>query len=269
MTENTSNQPHQQVDASGPNRVATGPAKFHLIANAKYHDSDYARLQLLTLLAEDPDIRTTVGQTFGDTDLLAAADVLVTYTCDLRPTDDEAQALHDFVAGGGKWIALHATNALLDFTPNGVKCAPGHDLFMQTIGSRFISHPRIEPYTVTVSDPSHPLVSGIEAFEANDELYLCEYLGEIEPLLETRFSGTFKGGYVDNEWPDDDPRLVAYLHPVEHGCVYYLTLGHCCGIHDMRPMQEVAEVVRGSWENPIFLELLRRAINWSLPTAAA
>ena len=35
--------------------------------------------------------------------------------------------------------------------------------------------------------------------------------GDVHPLLETRFTGTFKGGYIDNEWPDDDPRLVAYL----------------------------------------------------------
>ena len=239
------------------------PIRAHLVANAKYHDTDYARLQLLTLLAEFPDIRTTVSQTFADTDTIADSDFLITYTCDLRPSPDEESALRDFVASGGRWLALHATNALLDFTPKGVKCAPAYDTFMETLGSRFIAHPKIEPYTVENSDPDHPLVGGIEPFEANDELYLCHYSGEIHPLLQTHFTGTFKSGYVDNDWPDDEPRLVAYLHPVGEGEVYYLTLGHCCGAYDMRPVQDIAPVVRGSWENPTYIELLRRAINWA------
>ena len=134
---------------------------------------------------------------------------------------------------------------------------------METLGSRFISHPAIEPYMVTVSNPDHPMVRGIEPFEATDEIYLCEYYGKVEPLLETRYTGTFEAGYVENEWPDDDPRLVAYTHRVGDGEVLYITLGHCCGKYDMQPIVEEAPVVRGSWDNPIFYELLRRAIRWA------
>lgn len=238
------------------------PVRAHLIANARYHDTDFARLQLLTLFGERPDIRATVASTFADVESLHVADFLVTYTCDLRPTPEEQVALTSFVTNGGRWVALHATNALLDFTADGVKCAPGYDDFMTTLGSRFIAHPKIEPYEVTVADPDHPLVAGIEPFIATDELYLCEYYGEIHPLLETRFTGTFRSGYVDNEWPHDEPRLVAYTRQLGEGDVYYLTLGHCCGAHDMRPLQDVAEVIRGSWEEPTFIELVRRAISW-------
>ena len=56
---------------------------------------------------------------------------------------------------------------------------------------------------------------------------------------------------------------MAYTHPVGDGEVLYLTLGHCCGKYDMRPIQEVAEVVRGSWDSPVFRELLRRALLWA------
>ena len=134
---------------------------------------------------------------------------------------------------------------------------------METLGSRFVAHPLIEPYEVTVSDANHPLVAGIEPFEATDELYLCEYHGDLHPLLETRYVGTFRSGYVDNEWLDDVPRLVAYTRALGDGEVLYLTLGHCCGVHDMQPIQEVADVVRGSWEHPVFMELLRRALRWA------
>jgi len=204
-----------------------------------------------------------VSSSFADTDALKAADFLITYTCDLRPTPEQEASLRDFVSGGGRWIALHGTNALLDFGPKGVRRADGYDMFMATLGSRFIAHPLAEPYEVTVSATDHELVAGMEPFETTDELYLCEYYGDIQPLLETRYVGTFSSGYVDNEWLEDEPRLVAYLHTVGDGQVFYCTLGHCCGVHDMRPITDTAEVVRGSWENPVFVDLLRRAIAWA------
>lgn len=239
------------------------PVRAHLIANARYHDTDFARLELLKLLGELPDVRATVASSFGDAAALAEADFLITYTCDLRPSPEQEAELHDFVSSGGRWLALHGTNALLDFGPKGVKRAEGYDTFMNTLGSRFIAHPLTEPYQVTVSDTAHELVAGMQPFETTDELYLCEYYGDIHPLLETRYTGTFRSGYVDNEWLDDDPRLVAYLHPVGAGEVFYCTLGHCCGVHDMRPITDTADVVRGSWENPVFVDLLRRAITWA------
>ena len=240
----------------------TEPTRVYLVANAKYHDTDFARLEILKLLGEHSDIRTRVSDTFSDTGAICESDFLITYTCDLRPSEEQELALRDFVSSGKRWIALHGTNAILGFKPEGMYCPRIHDTFMETLGSRFISHPPSQTYHVTLSDPDHPMVKGLEPFDTEDELYLCEYYGEIKPLLETRFTGTFQSGYVENEWPKDEPRLVAYTHPVDAGEVLYITLGHCCGAYDMRPIQDIAEVVRGSWENPTYLELLRRAIRW-------
>jgi len=242
------------------------PIHAYLVANARFHDTDYARLRLLELLGEDEGVRTRVADSFADTDAIAEADFLVTYTCDLRPSEAQELALRHFVTSGKRWIALHGTNALLDFTPEGLRAPRTHQTFMQTLGSRFIAHPPIQPYQVTVADPGHPLVAGIEPFEASDEIYLCEYYGDVKPLLETRYTGTFASGYAENEWPDDEPRLVAYTHPVGDGEVLYITLGHCCGKYDMQPIQEVAEVVRGSWDSPVYLELLRRSLRWAKQT---
>ncbi len=239
-----------------------GPIRAHLVANARFHDTDFARLEILKLLAEEPEIQTQVTDHFPGAGVLDETRFLITYTCDLRPSPEEEATLQEFVAAGHRWIALHGTNAFLDFDAKGLVAPRTHDAFMETLGSRFISHPPTHPYRVTVSDPEHPLVRGIEPFEVEDELYLCEYYGEIRPLLETRYTGTFHAGYVENEWPEDEPRLVAYTHPVGEGEVLYITLGHCCGKYDMRPIQDEAEVVRGSWENATYLELLRRAIHW-------
>ncbi len=37
----------------------------HFIAAGKYHDNDYQRLEILKLLAEHPEIRTTVAADYS------------------------------------------------------------------------------------------------------------------------------------------------------------------------------------------------------------
>ena len=66
---------------------------FYLVAAGDYHDIDFARLELLKLFAEDEKIRVQVAADYHDTAAISAADVLVTYTCNLLPTEEEQQAL--------------------------------------------------------------------------------------------------------------------------------------------------------------------------------
>ena len=55
-----------------------------------------------------------------------------------------------------------------------------------------------------------------------------------------------------------------YLHRYGQGEVLYLTLGHCRGKYDMRPlMDEYPVVERCSWELPVFYDLLRRGLRWA------
>lgn len=240
----------------------SAPTEVYLVAGGKYHDIDYARVELLKLLGEDPDIRTRVAEDYRDVDAIRAADFLITYTCDVRPSDAEQAALSDYVRSGKRWFALHGTNAVLDMLAE-VEAPRTFPNLMETLGSQFIAHPPIAPYTVTVAKPDHPLVAGVESFEATDELYLCEYHGSVEPLLETRYVGEAPG-FAEANWNHDEPRLVMYTHPHGDGEVLYLTLGHCRGRYDMRPvMDEYPVVERCSWELPVFHDLLRRGIRWA------
>ncbi len=126
----------------------------------------------------------------------------------------------------------------------------------------FVAHPPIVPYRVTVADPAHPLVAGIEPFEATDELYLSEYYGERTVLLETEFGGEATG-FVEAVWPKAK-HPVFYLHPVGKGSVLYLTLGHCRGHYDLVPVASYYPVIeRGSWNQPAYYELLRRSLRWA------
>jgi len=152
------------------------PRNALLICGGRYHDFDFARLELLSLLGESPENRTRVFEDFSDIAALTEADFLVSYTCDVRPTPGQQQALADFVANGGRWLALHGTNSILHFNNQGiVECPDSSPLFVEVLGSQFLAHPPIAPYVVENARPEHPLVQGVEAFEVTDELYLCRF----------------------------------------------------------------------------------------------
>lgn len=240
------------------------PLDAYLVCGGRYHDMDYARLELLKHLAEHERVRTQVAPDYRDTDGIAASDFLVSYTCDLRPSEDEQRALADFVRGGGRWLALHGTNSVLYFDGKPPFRTPrSYPVLMETLGSQFLAHPPIAPYTVSPCS-ADPLVADVEPFEVQDELYLCEYHGPLEPLLETRFCGRAPG-FAEEQWPDDEPRWVMYRKTLGQGAVLYLTLGHCRGHYDMRPlMDHYPAVERGAWELPVFHELIRRSLLWAM-----
>jgi len=244
----------------------SAPANAYLVCGGRWHDFDFARVELLKLLGEHEAVRTRVAEDYRDLDALAASDFLITYTCDLEGVSEEQElALQEYVRSGRRWLALHGTNSVMEFLEDGRVAAPRtHGTLMRTLGSQFIAHPPIAPYTVDNANPAHPLVSGIESFEVEDELYLCEYHGKLEPLLVAQFSGQATG-FVDGDWSDDADRLVMYLHPEGRGEVLYLTLGHCRGRYDMRPLIDVyPRIERGAWESPAYVALLRRSLRWCL-----
>ena len=238
----------------------------YLVAGGKYHDIDFARVELLKLLAEHENVRVTVAPDYRDVEGIAASRFLVTYTCDVRPSESEQEALAAYVEGGGRWLALHGTNAALDFTAKGVAAPRVIGKLAHTLGSQFLAHPPIQPYKVELVAPDHPLVTGIEPFETDDELYLCEYPDReaLTPLLDTHYAGE-AAGFVEVDWSDADRHLVMYIRPLGRGAVLYNTLGHCRGHYDMRPaMDYYPQIERCSWEKPAFYELLRRGLRWCL-----
>ncbi len=238
-----------------------------LVTGGKYHDFDFARRELLGLLAEHDEFRVRVQPDYEDAEAIAAAAILVTYTCDVRPSEQAQQIIRDWVEGGGRWVALHGTNSALgDASVRPVATPRPFRLWADTLGSQFIAHPAIEPYAVEITDPSHWLVAGIDPFHATDELYLNEYPDRdaLVPLLHTIYQGT-AGGFEESDWTTCDPQhLVMYLRPLGEGGVLYNTLGHCRGHYDMVPVKEYwPSIDRCSWELPVFYELLRRSLRWA------
>ncbi|GAB4152982.1 MAG: hypothetical protein Tsb0016_25460 [Sphingomonadales bacterium] len=234
-----------------------------LIAGGKYHDIDFARLELLKLLAEDDRIRTRVFEDYENIPALEAADFIISYTCDVVPSVAAQEALRAALAKGVRWYALHGTNSILRLMDNGLYGGPRWaPLFMETLGTQFQAHPPIAPYRVEVVQPDHELVKGIAPFETTDELYLMDIHGPLDVLLETEFEGA-ADGFEMNRW-DKAKHPVFYIKPLGKGAVLYNTLGHCRGHYDMQPHLDYwPDVDRCSWELPVYYELLRRGIGWA------
>jgi len=234
-----------------------------LVAGGKYHDIDFARLELLKLLAEDPAIRVRVFEDYENLAAIEAADMIVSYTCDIVPSLPAQEGLKRWLERGGRWYALHGTSSILRLLDSGLWDAPRWaPLFVDLLGNQFVSHPPIEPYRVTIADPDHPLVAGIAPFDTTDELYHLETHGDLHVLLETECSEPGTGFVEAADAPGTHP--VFYIKRHGEGAVLYLTLGHCRGHYDLQPLADWWPTVdRCAWDLPVFHTLLRRGLAWA------
>lgn len=238
----------------------------HLVVGGASHDFDGARLDLLGLAAADDRLRLRCSasfEEFGDGLAVKPPGFLVSYTCNLAPSPGSLSRLHAFVAAGGRWVALHATNSLLEWGPAGVACRGLEDPFLALIGSAFQAHPPYGPVRVEPVS-AHPLVAGIAPFDVEDELYLSDVAPDVEPLLVTRFAGQAPG-FVRQEWRDDDPvRPLMFLREVGRGTILQLGLGHRRGAYDAPHRAAYLDRTEpGPWGHPSFRLLLARSLAWA------
>ena len=246
----------------------SGPIQIHVVAAGRFHDIDFARLEILKLLAEEPRIRATVACDYSNMERLDDCAALVTYTCDVVPTAEETEALKTFLARGGRWLALHGTNSILRFLESGLVSAPDDAPgFMRLLGTQFRAHPPIGPMQVEIADRDHPMTRGIDDFEIVDELYLSERTSDIHILMKTRFTGEATG-FEQADW---DEAEVPILYTRDHGAagtggsVLYNTLGHCRGHYDVAALLPFwPHPERCGWNYPVYYELLRRGIRWAI-----
>ena len=243
-----------------------------LVAGGRYHDFDFARRELLGLLAGHEHVRVAVRDDWEDIDTLVTADMIVSYTCDVRPSADAQEALRRWVERGGRWVALHGTNSALDHPrPGGVEAPRCFPIWADTLGSQFIAHPELGPISVETAASGHWLVAGIGSFTTTDELYLMDYPDResLEVLLRTHWHGEAPG-FAESDWTaGPGEHLIEYLRPLGQGAVLYNTLGHCRGHYDMAPLTDYyPSVDRCSWETAEYYELLRRSIRWALGATA-
>src|SRR3954463_3672107 len=92
------------------------PARAHVITGGfppgsmGGHDQDYARLRLLTLLAER-DVPASVANDFADVEKwLPVSRLLITYVAGPYPNAAQSDAIRTWMESGGHWLGLHGTS---------------------------------------------------------------------------------------------------------------------------------------------------------------
>jgi len=88
-------------------------------------------------------------------------------------TEEQQQAIWDFVNRGGGFLALHNAQGL--YTPGG--------LYYKLFGGDYGGHPKPYVFTVRVEDRKHPITAGVEDFEIFDEQHTVKYYLGRENLL--------------------------------------------------------------------------------------
>lgn len=270
----------------------TKPIRVHLITGGfppgspAGHDMDYARLQLLHLLHEQPNVLTTITNDFTDiAKWLPGSQLLITYVAGPHPNEEQNQILRQWLEAGGRWLALHGTS--------GGKAAPVSEQSRArkmvksshhaTLGGFFLNHPPVRKFQVKVIDSNHVLSKDLPpSFEVMDELYLIELQepATTHVLLTTELakdpSPPGFGFVYDKDTalqPDGKTRVLGYTREVGKGGVAYIALGHCHSpLNNVQPFVDASVdaagttplLFRGAWETQPFQQLLRNGIAWGV-----
>lgn len=252
-----------------PARCSAGRVNVALVCGGRWHDFDYSRLQILQLLGRHDSVHCSVHVDFSDVGVLAAAEAVIAYTCDVRPSSEQALGLRERVRAGGRLLALHATNSAIDAPVPGAervfRTPKAMPEFSALLGNRFLAHPKIAPMRIEIVKPDHPLVSGIPAFVTTDEIYVSELADDLEVIMDSPYDGPCPG-FETQQVPGRTRHPVLFSRPEGSGSVVSFTLGHCRGRFDIadQGIDDLGVTDTAAWESPEFREILRRCVDWAV-----
>lgn len=129
-------------------------------------------------------------------------------------SDAQEQRLLDAVAAGTGLAAWHGAGAAFRASLK----------YHFLLGGDFIEHPAGEaypqPYTVTITDPDHPVTAGVSDFNVASEQYYMHVNPNNHVLAETCFTGEHL------PWLEGHTSPVAWVRGWGEGRVFYHSIGH-------------------------------------------
>ncbi len=162
-------------------------------------------------------------------DTLAKFDGLVLYANIDRISDEQAEALLDYVAGGKGFIPLHCATY----------CWRNNKEIVALMGGQFLRHGG-QVFTTEIERSDHPVMQGYSSFSSWDETYIHHLHNEQNrTVLEYRVEGEQADGNDREPW--------TWVRTHGNGRVFYTAWGH-----DQR-----------SFSNPGFHNLVERGIRWA------
>lgn len=123
-----------------------------------------------------------------------------------RISEQALGVLDRFVTGGGGLLAIHGASASFKDTPG----------YFDILGGRFVSHGKIEPYTVVRTKRADDSFDVREPFTVTDELYIHRYDRDVTVQYATETPG--------------GPEPVVWTRMHGKGRVCYISLGHVSAV---------------------------------------
>jgi type 1 glutamine amidotransferase len=133
-------------------------------------------------------------------------------------TEEQGQAVKDFVAAGNGFYSLH-NNALVSRSSKN---------YRDVQGGVSLGHPPVRPFKLRIVNKEHPVTQGVGDFMVTDEQYYSIYDNDPKNILiqgENLDGLTFKGGA---ETPQDlgSTSISGWAHAYGKGRVVFTALGH-------------------------------------------
>jgi uncharacterized protein len=133
--------------------------------------------------------------------------------------DAQRNALRKYIETGGGLVGIHSASGSERAWP----------YFWSLMGGKFIRHPKLQKFTVTVRDRTHPATAGLPAtFEWEDECYLFDKMNpDVKVLL------TADPSQLDDPKRTEQPGElregkypISWYNTFDGGREYYIGLGH-------------------------------------------
>lgn len=139
-------------------------------------------------------------------------------------TEEQQQALSDFVHNGGAFLALHNSHGL--YPADG----PYYDIF----GGDYGGHPPPEEFMIRIENKDHPITAGVDDFRTFDEQHMSKYYGDRDHLLLRNISDANKSA------------PAGWWREIGEGRFCYLAPGH----------------TPQALGHPMMQRLIRNSVNW-------
>lgn len=133
--------------------------------------------------------------------------------------EEQKAALQRFVHNGGGIVGIHSASGAMRNWP----------WFWSLIGGKFKRHPKLQTFTIKVTDPADPSTAQFPAtFQWTDEFYFLDHMapdlhvllaGELMTLVDPA-KDEYPGKLFGDEFP------LAWRHEFDGGRAWYTALGH-------------------------------------------
>jgi type 1 glutamine amidotransferase len=192
--------------------------------NSQHHDSaKYAPMLKEALESENFNFTYTADPNDLNEANLAKFDELLIYANHNTITPEQEKALLDFVAGGKGFLPIHCASF----------CFRNSPAYIALVGAQFRRHGTGE-FTAEITKADHPVLEGIQPFQAWDETYVHTAHNPDRTVIMERVDETGR-----------EPWTWVRTHG--KGRIFYTASGH-----DERV-----------WGHPMFHKLIRNAIVWA------